>query len=333
MMLKKPGGIEMNTEPKTKLLDRVRQIIRLKNYSYATEKSYVYWIRRFILFHDKQHPKMMGEAEIERFLNHLATERNVSASTQNQAFCAIIFLYKNVLRMELDSPIMPIRAKRPKRVPTVLTKPEVQLLLKRMSGTYKLMAQLLYGSGLRVMECMQLRVKDLDFGQRQIIVREGKGLKDRITIFPDSLREDLQHHLEYVKLLFKDDSSSRFGGVSLPYALAVKYPSAPFEWKWQYIFPSQKISRDPRSGTLKRHHADPSSLQRAMRRAARSAHLTKPVSPHTLRHSFATHLLEGGYDIRTVQELLGHKHVTTTMIYTHVLNRGGMGVRSPLDST
>jgi len=201
------------------------------------------------------------------------------------------------------------------------------------------MAQLLYGSGLRVMECMQLRVKDLDFGQRQIVVRDGKGLKDRITIFPDSLREGLQHHLEYVKLLFKDDSSSHFGGVSLPYALAVKYPSAPFEWKWQYIFPSLKISRDPRSGTLKRHHADPSSLQRAIRRAARSAHLTKPVSPHTLRHSFATHLLEGGYqrsdptdDIRTVQELLGHKHVTTTMIYTHVLNRGGMGVRSPLDS-
>lgn len=328
----KKGGIELNTRPGTKLLDRVRQTIRLKNYSYATEKAYTYWIRRFIFFHEKRHPETMGEVEIVRFLSHLAVERNVSASTQNQALHALIFLYKNVLRIDLHSPILPSPAKRPQHVPAVLTKSEVQQLLRGLSGKYRLMAELLYGSGLRVMECMRLRVKDVDFGQRQIIVRDGKGLKDRITIFPDSVRQDIQRHLQHVRLLFNDDRANGFGGASLPYALAVKYPNAPFEWKWQYIFPSMTVGVDPRSGIRKRHHSDPSSLQRAIRRAAQSARITKHVTPHTLRHSFATHLLEGGYDIRTVQELLGHKHVTTTMIYTHVLNRGGMGVRSPLDS-
>jgi integron integrase len=323
----------MKPQPKIKLLDRVRHAIRLKNYSYSTEKAYVYWIRRFILFHDKRHPETMGGPEVEKFLSYLAVERNVSASTQNQALCALLFLYQGVLRVELDSPINSIRAKRSKRLPTVLTRSEVLCLISGMSGKYKLMARLLYGSGLRLMECMRLRVKDLDFGQHQIIVRDGKGPKDRITILPDAVEQELHRYLRHIKLLYEDDLANDFNGVSLPYALAVKYPSAQFEWKWQYVFPSKNITRDPRSGELKRHHAHRSGLQNAIRRASKYAHINKHVSPHTLRHCFATHLLEGGYDIRTVQDLLGHKHVTTTMIYTHVLNRGGLAVRSPLDFT
>jgi len=250
---------------------------------------------------------------------------------ENQAFCALLFLYREVLGIELDSPIVSVRAKRPKRLPTVLTRPEVQLLISAMSGKYQLMAKLLYGSGLRLMECVRLRVKDIDFHQHQVMVRDGKGLKDRVTVLPDAAVHDLHRHLRHVKLLLEDDIGNGFGAVSLPYALAVKYPSAQFEWKWQYLFPSKNISKDPRSGELKRHHADPSGLQNAVRQAIKSTNINKHVTPHALRHSFATHLLEGGYDIRTVQELLGHKHVTTTMIYTHVLNRGGLAVRSPLD--
>jgi integron integrase len=325
------GDSEMNLQPKFRLLDHVRQVIRLKNYSYSTEKAYVYWIKRFILFHDKRHPRTMSAPEIESFLSDLATEKNVAASTQNQALCALLFLYREVLGIELNAPIVSIRAKRPKRLPTVLTRSEVQLLLNAMSGEHQLMAKLLYGSGLRLMECIRLRVKDIDFVQHQIIVRDGKGLKDRVTVLPDVVAGSLRRHLRYVKLLHEDDLVNKFGGVSLPYALAVKYPSSQYEWKWQYVFPSKKISKDPRSGERKRHHADPSGLQKAVRRAAKSAHINKHITPHALRHSFATHVLENGYDIRTVQDLLGHKHVTTTMIYTHVLNRGGMAVRSPLD--
>lgn len=329
----------MKLQPKIKLIDRVRQTIRLKNYSYSTEKAYVYWIKRFILFHNKRHPKTIGCPEIETFLSYLAVERNVAASTQNQALCALLFLYRDVLGVELDSPIVSVRAKRPKRLPTVLTKPEVQLLISSMSGKHQLMAKLLYGGGLRLMECIRLRIKDIDFHQHQVIVRDGKGLKDRVTVLPDAAVQSLHRHLRRVKLLHEDDLANGFSGVSLPYALAVKYPSAQFEWKWQYIFPSKNISRDPRSGDLKRHHADPSSLQNAVRRAVKSTNINKHVTPHALRHSFATHLLENGYDIRTVQDLLGHKHVTTTMIYqrsdtayTHVLNRGAGAVRSPLDA-
>jgi len=323
----------MKLQPKIKLLDRVRQAIRLKNYSYSTEKAYVYWAKRFILFNDKRHPKTMGGPEIEKFLSFLAVERNVSASTQNQALCALLFLYQGVLGVELDYPINSVRAKRPKRLPTVLTRSEVQGLIGCMSGKYRLMTRLLYGSGLRLMECIRLRVKDIDFGQHQIIIRDGKGLKDRITILPDAVEQELHQHLRHIKLLYEDDIANGFGGVSLPYALAVKYPSAQFEWKWQYVFPSKNITKDPRSDELKRHHTDPSGLQNAVRRAAKSTQINKHVTPHALRHSFATHLLEGGYDIRTVQDLLGHKYVTTTMIYTHVLNRGGLAVRSPLDFT
>jgi len=322
----------MKLQAKIKLLDRVRQAIRLKNYSYSTEKAYVYWIKRFFLFHNKRHPKAMGCPEIETFLSYLTVERNVSASTQNQALCALLFLYRDVLGVELNSPVVSVRAKRPNRLPTVLTRSEVQLLISAMSGKYQLMAKLLYGSGLRLMECIRLRIKDIDFGQHQIIVRDGKGLKDRITVLSDAAVRDLHRHLRHVKLIFEDDLVNGFGGVSLPYALAVKYPNAQFEWKWQYVFPSKNITKDTRSGELKRHHADPSGLQNAIKRATIAAGIDKHVTQHALRHSFATHLLDGGYDIRTVQDLLGHKHVTTTMIYTHVLNRGARAVHSPLDT-
>ena len=317
--------------PPMNLLDRVRQSIRLKNYSIRTEQAYVSWVRRFILFHDKRHPRQMGSAEVERFLSHLAVERNVSASTQNQALSALLFLYREVLKKELEYPIDSIRAKRPKRLPTVMTKQEVRNVIGRMTGKNQVMAKLLYGSGLRLMECVRLRVQDLDFGQRQIIVREGKGGKDRATILPDSLIDPLKRHLRHVKLIHEDDIADGHGGVYLPNALETKYPNAHREWIWQYVFPAAKLSMDPRGGVLRRHHADPSGLQRAVKKAARSTGIEKRVSCHTFRHSFATHLLENGYDIRTVQELLGHKHVSTTMIYTHVLRRGGRGVRSPLD--
>lgn len=320
----------MRNPPKN-LLDRVRQSIRLKNYSIRTEQAYVSWVRRFILFHDKRHPRQMGSAEVERFLSHLAVDRNVAASTQNQALSALLFLYREVLKKELEYPIDSIRAKRPKRLPTVMTKQEVRNVIGRMTGKNQVMAKLLYGSGLRLMECVRLRVQDLDFGQRQIIVREGKGGKDRATVLPDSLKDPLKRHLRHVKLVHEDDIADGHGGVYLPNALETKYPNAHREWIWQYVFPAAKLSMDPRGGVLRRHHADPSGLQRAVKKAARSTGIEKRVSCHTFRHSFATHLLENGYDIRTVQELLGHKHVSTTMIYTHVLRRGGRGVRSPLD--
>jgi len=315
-----------------KLLDRVRETLRRKHYSYRTEQAYVNWIRRFVLFHNKRHPKDMGVPEIEAFLTHLAVEENVAASTQNQALSALLFLYREVLHQNLDLPIDAARAKKPKRLPTVLTREEVQRVLAQLSGVHLLMAQILYGSGLRLMECLRLRVRDLDFAQHQIIVRDGKGQKDRITVLPEAVVKPLQQHLQHVKRIHAQDLARGYGAVYLPDALVRKYPNAEREWIWQWVFPSARLSVDPRSGAVRRHHADPSGLQKAVRRAAQAAGINKRVTPHTFRHSFATHLLEAGYDIRTVQELLGHKDVKTTMIYTHVMNKGPYAVRSPLDT-
>ncbi len=317
--------------PPPKLLDQVRQAIRTKHYSIRTEEAYVNWIKRFILFHQKRHPAQMGAGEIEAFLTDLAIHAKVAASTQNQALTAILFLYKEVLHQELPENIQAVRAKNPQRLPVVLSKEETRRLLNELSGVHLLMARLLYGSGLRLMECVRLRVKDVDYDQHLIIVRDGKGEKDRVTLLPDGIVADLQRHLRHVKRIHEDDLEDGFGKVYLPYALERKYPNASQEWGWQWVFPASKRSIDPRSGIERRHHADESGLQKAIRAAAKKAGLTKPVGPHTLRHCFATHLLEAGYDIRTVQELLGHKDISTTMIYIHVLNKGPKAVRSPLD--
>jgi integron integrase len=314
-----------------KLLDQVRDKIRVKHYSIRTETQYVQWIRRFILFHGKRHPKEMGAAEAEAFLTHLAVEGSVSASTQNQALSALLFLYREVLGMELPWLDDVVRAKKPQRLPSVLNRDEVALVLERMDGTYGLMARLLYGTGMRLMECCRLRVKDIDFRQREILIRDGKGAKDRVTMLPGALIKPLHEHLEKRRRLFEDDLVKGMAEVYLPDALARKYPNAAQEWIWQYVFPSGIYSVDPRSGRERRHHIDEKLLQRAMKKAVSASGITKFATPHTLRHSFATHLLEGGYDIRTVQELLGHSDVSTTMIYTHVLNKGGRGVVSPLD--
>jgi len=319
-------------QPKKKLLDQVRDAIRLKHYSIRTEEAYVHWIKRFILFHQKRHPREMGTPEIEQFLTHLAVQERVAASTQNQALSAILFLYRDVLKHNLDASLHPTRAKQPKHLPNVLTPAQVRHVIAQLSGTHRLMAQLLYGSGLRLMECVRLRVKDIDFAHRAIIVRDGKGEQDRITVLPDSLIAPLQEHLQRVKRLHEQDLARGYGSVYLPYALDRKYPNASREWGWQYVFPSDRLSTDPRSGIVRRHHIDESTLQKAIRQAAQRAKISKPVSCHTFRHSFATHLLQNGYDIRTVQELLGHKDVRTTMIYTHILQRGGLAVHSPLDA-
>jgi integron integrase len=320
----------METRPK-KLLDQVREVIRLKHYSYKTEQTYVGWIRRFILFHHKQHPKDMGAAEIEAFLTHLAVEGRVSASTQNQALSALLFLYRYVLHQDLGDPIAAVRAKPSRYLPTVLSKAEVRSILQHVSGCPGLVIQVLYGSGLRLNEGLRLRVKDLDFAQRQIVVRDAKGQESRVTMLPDSLIDPLKDHLRKVKRLHQHDLDQGYGSVYLPFALERKYPHADRAWIWQFVFPSLSRSQDPRSGLVRRHHLHESSVQRTLKQAVQQAGLQKRVSCHTFRHSFATHLLEDGYDIRTVQELLGHKDVKTTMIYTHVLNRGGRGVRSPLD--
>jgi len=314
-------------------LDRVRDAARLKHYSLRTEYSYVDWIRRFILFHHKRHPSDLGFPEVRDFLTHLAVDRKIAASTQTQALSALLFLYRDVLGSPLEGRLDCIRARKSVRLPTVLTREEVRSLFLHMQGVHLLMAQLLYGSGMRLMECLRLRVQDLDFSSFEIVIRGGKGDKDRITMLPRTLAEPLHTHLDSVRRLHASDLSAGRGGVSLPGALAEKYPHARHEWIWQFLFPAVRLSVDPRlpASTPRRHHADPESLQRAVRRAAQKAGLQKHASCHTLRHSFATHLLESGYDIRTVQELLGHKDVKTTMIYTHVLNRGGLGVRSPLD--
>jgi len=321
-----------NSPPQAKkLLDQVSDAIRIKHYSFRTEKTYVEWIKRFILFHNKRHPKEMGADEIQAFIAHLATERTVSASTQNQALSAVMFLYRHVLKKDVDIPSDSFRAQKSKTLPVVLTQQEALAVIKNMTGVAQLMTKILYGSGIRLAECLRLRVKDIDFGNRQIMVRDGKGEDDRATILPDSVIPPLEAHLKTVQAIHQKDLKDGFGETSLPYALSKKYPSAAKEWMWQYVFPASVRSVDPVSKRTKRHHLDPSVLQKAIRQSALSIGLTKPVTPHTFRHSFATHLLQSGYDIRTIQELLGHKDVKTTMIYTHVLQRGGLAVKSPLD--
>jgi integron integrase len=315
-----------------KLLDQMREALQAQHYSGRTEDTYVDWAKRYILFHNKRHPKDMGNPQVEAFITHLAVERKVAASTQNQALSAIIFLYREVLGQPLET-INAVRARKPERLPTVLTKSEVIRVINAMTGTHQLMAKILYGSGLRVIECVRLRVKDLDFEQHCLTVRDGKGEKDRLTMLPESLFAPLKEHLERVKQIHEQDLKGGFGAVYLPYALEHKFTNANREWAWQYVFPGKSITADPRSGAQRRHHIDESSLQKAVHAAAKLAGLTdKTVSCHTFRHSFATHLLQNGYDIRTVQELLGHKDVKTTMIYTHVLQRGGLAVKSPLDN-
>lgn len=314
-----------------RLLDQVRGKLRLKHYSLRTERAYIAWIRRFILANGKRHPREMGAVEVERFLTSLATDGQVAAGTQNQALAALLFLYRDVLEMQLPWMENMVRAKRPRRVPVVLSRDEVQRMLTMLEGRHALMASLLYGSGLRLMECVRLRVKDVDFERNEICVRDGKGGKDRHVPLPARLREKLQRQVERVRITHAQDLAAGHGEVWLPHALARKYPSAPRELGWQYMFPSHRLSQDPRSHAWRRHHVDEASLQRAIRSARTKAAIVKPATCHTLRHSFATHLLESGHDIRTIQELLGHKDVTTTQIYTHVLNRGGLGVLSPLD--
>jgi integron integrase len=319
-----------------KLLDQVRDIIRRRHYSIRTEQTYVDWIRRFILFHGKRHPREMAETEVTAFLTYLAREGNVAASTQNQALSALLFLYKEVLKQEIGWLDSVERAKKPVRLPVVLARGEVGKILAQLHGTHRLMAQLLYGSGLRLMECVRLRVKDIDFAYAHIVVRDGKGAKDRVTMLPVNLAHSMKRHLQKIKVQHEEDLEAGFGSVYLPNALERKFPNAQREWPWQYAFPSVRLSYDPRSEggprEKRRHHIEESSLQLAVRRAVLASGINKSASCHSLRHSFATHLLENGADIRTVQELLGHKDISTTMIYTHVLNRPGIGVRSPLDA-
>lgn len=317
--------------PPPKLLDQMRARIRAKHYSIRTESAYVDWARRFILFHHKSHPLEMGAPEVEAFLTHLAVERKVSASTQNQAKAAVLFLYKEVLQIDLPWLGEVTAAQVSKRLPVVLTPREVRALLDQLNGAMWLIASLLYGTGMRVMEGLRLRVKDIEFERREIIIREGEGDKDRITMLPENLIPPLRDQLEKARQLHNRDLAAGLGEVCLPNALAVKYPKAGVSWGWQYVFPSSVLTTDPGTGLQRRHHIYEQSVQRAVKDAARRAGLDKPCTPHVLRHSFATHLLQAGYDIRTVQELLGHRDVATTMVYTHVLNRGGRGVLSPLD--
>ena len=326
------------SKPNPRLIEQVRGVMRFKHYSLRTERTYWDWIERFIRFHGMRHPSEMAEAEVGAFLTHLARDEKVAASTQNQALSALLFLYKEVLKQTIGWLEGVERAKKPMRLPVVLTRDEVHKLFNHLHGTTRLMAGLLYGSGLRLMECVRLRVKDVDFGYARITVRDGKGGKDRVTMLPVNLATSLERHLQKVKVQHEQDLEEGLGEVYLPDALWRKYPNAARDWSWQYVFPSRKISLDPRSGADpmeamvgRRHHVNESWLQQEMKRAVRASGINKPASCHTLRHSFATHLLENGYDIRTVQELLGHKDVSTTMIYTHVLNTPGIGVRSPLD--
>ncbi len=315
-----------------KLLDQVREKIRVKHYSYRTEQAYVQWVKRFILFHNKKHPKDMGEKEITQFLSHWAVNRNISASTQNQALCAIVFLYKHVLNKDLNEFGNIQWAKRPKRLPVVFSKNEMRQILDEMSGIYKVMATLLYGAGLRLTECLQLRVKDIDFDYQQITVRSGKGEKDRVTVLPESVTEPLKKHINKVIDIHDKDIQEGYDSVYMPYALDRKYPNAGKEIGWHFLFPSKNISKDPVSGIMRRHHLHGSVLQRAVKNAIKKAGIMKHGGCHTFRHSFATYLLEDGVNIRTVQELLGHKSVETTMVYTHVMNKKRVGIKSPADN-
>ena len=314
-----------------RLLDLVRNRIRLKHYSIRTEQAYIDWIRRFIRFNGNRHPAVLEPGDVEHFLTSLAVDRKVAASTQNQALSAILFLYREVLATDLPRLDGAVRAKGSRRLPVVLTPDEVARLIGGLHGTHRLLGALLYGTGMRIMEALRVRVKDIDFGGNAILIRDGKGAKDRITMLPDRVAQPLRRHLAAVQQLHQRDLDEGFGSVWLPVALARKYPAAAREWAWQYVFPADRRSIDPRSGATRRHHMSDQSFQRALRQALRDTGIAKAATPHTLRHSFATHLLESGHDIRTVQELLGHSDVSTTMIYTHVLNRGGRGVVSPLD--
>ena len=315
-----------------KLMDQVREVLRYHHYSIRTEEAYVRWILQFIRFHNKQHPKDLGKTEIENFLSYLATDRQVAAATQNQAMNAIVFLYKRVLDIPIDDRIEALCAKKPKRLPTVLSRSEVRNLMSNMKGANHLMAMLLYGSGLRLMECVRLRVMDIDFDNHLIVVRDGKGNKDRSTLLPEILQKKLKQHLIKVKKIHLQDLEDGLGEVYLPNALSTKLKDAAKSWKWQYVFPSQRLSVDPRSGITRRHHIDETTLQKAVSNAAKKAEIAKRASCHTLRHSFATHLLEDGVNIRVLQELLGHKDVSTTEIYTHVMNKGFGDIQSPLEN-
>ena len=326
------GGPDVfdDTRP-PRLVDRIRQAARLRHLSRRTEKAYLGWIRRFVLFHDKSHPRSMGAVEVTAFLSHLAVERGVAASTQNQALSALLFLYRDVLGTELPWMDEVVRAKRKRRLPVVLSRAEVTRLLQHISGTPRLMALLLYGSGLRLLECARVRVKDIDFDRRTLLVRAGKGDHDRRTLLPGAAVQPLREQLARARAVHDADLERGAGWVELPAALGRKYPKAGREWPWQWVFPATRIYRDGATGQQRRHHLHESVLQRAVKLAVHQAEIPKKATCHTLRHSFATHLLEDGYDIRTIQELLGHKSVTTTMIYTHVLDRGELGVRSPAD--
>ena len=326
-----PGGEPSGLPDQKAALDRLVQAIRARHYSYRTEETYAHWIRRFLAFFPGKDPARLGPGEVNTFLSHLAVKGRVSASTQNQALSALLFFYREVLGEDLGQLEGLVRAKRPQYLPVVLSRDEVRALLGRLEGEARIMATLLYGAGLRLRECLELRVKDVDFERNQITVRGGKGAKDRATMLPAGVKEPLALHLDGVRRLHDRDLGKGWGDAPLPFALERKYPDAPRSWGWQWVFPSDTRSKDPRSGKVYRFHRHESFLQKAVKRAASQAGLHKPVGPHTLRHCFATHLLEGGYDIRTVQELLGHADVSTTMIYTHVLNRGGLGVKSPAD--
>lgn len=323
----------MSREENKKILHEVRDVIRLKHYSIHTERSYCEWIKRYILFHKmtSRGDLANGEKKIEQFLTHLALEKNIAPATQNQAMNALVFLYKKVLKTQLDEEINAVRASKRINIPVVLTRDEVKRVVDIMEGIPQLIVKILYGSGLRVMEAVRLRVQDIDYKRKQISVRSGKGAKDRYTTFPASIIPLLDNHMAKVKLMHEEDLGQGYGSVYLPYALARKYPNAEKEYNWQYVFPSRKLSKDPRSGKIRRHHVDPSVVNKAIKVAARKLNIQKKISAHTFRHSFATHLLERGTDIRTIQALLGHNDVSTTMIYTHVLQQGGYGVLSPLD--
>jgi integron integrase len=314
-----------------RLRDQLRDVARLRHLGLRTEETYWNWIKRFIVFHQKRHPREMGSEEITAFLTHLAVDGRVAASTQNQAFNALLFLYRQVLKLDMPDIKGAVRARQPRKLPVVLTREETEAVIARLDHTNRLIASLLYGSGLRLMEAIRLRVKDVDFERGEIIVRDGKGEQDRMTMLPQSVHPTLEAHLDGVKRLHEQDVKAGYGEVYLPYALERKYKNAGREFRWQYVFPDTKLSNDPRTGKRRRHHVLEQNVQRAVKKAVKEAGINKNATCHTFRHSFATHVLEAGYDIRTVQELLGHKDVRTTMIYTHVLNRGGRGVRSPLD--